>query len=286
MKKRPYSKKSRSSARHKNNSGTKPRHESPKEPQKKSHKDLRANLYGYHAVSAAWLNPNRNIHAFYLTEQALKGVQPLLDNAVKTGLKRPAPSLVDKKQIDKILPHGSVHQGLALHAGDLPETSVHDLIIQNHTEGHTLLVMLDQVTDPHNVGAILRSVCAFGAHGVIMQRKHAPDLTGVLAKTACGAVEHTPVAFETNLNRTLETLKEAGYFVYGLDERGETSLPDVKPHKKSVVVLGAEGPGLRRLVRENCDSLVRLPTTGPVSSLNVSNAAVVALYALTQHRSF
>ena len=113
-----------------------------------------------------------------------------------------------------------------------------------------------------------------------MQRKHAPFLDGVLAKTACGAVEHVPVAYETNLNRSLEALKEAGFFIYGLDERGEdlstlTALPD-----KIVLVMGAEGPGLRRLVKENCDQLLRLPTSGPISSLNVSNAAAVSFYAL------
>ena len=113
---------------------------------------------------------------------------------------------------------------------------------------------------------------------MIMQRKHAPNLTGALAKTASGAVEHIPVAFETNLSRTLEELKDNGFFAYGLDEHAEKSINDHSFSGKIVLVLGAEGAGLRRLVKENCDELMRLPTSGPIASLNVSNAAVIALY--------
>ena len=140
--------------------------------------------------------------------------------------------------------------------------------------------MLDQVTDPHNVGAIMRSACAFGADGLIMQKKHAPSFAGVLAKTACGAVEHINVAFETNLTRSLETLQNNGFFVLGLDEHGEITIGDADIPNKCVLVLGAEGTGIRRLIREQCDTLVRLPTTGPILSLNVSNAAAIALYAI------
>jgi 23S rRNA (guanosine2251-2'-O)-methyltransferase len=131
------------------------------------------------------------------------------------------------------------------------------------------------------MGAILRSACAFGAAGIIVQKRHAPELSGpaggIMAKTACGAMEHTPIAYETNLSRSIEALQEAGYFVYGLDERGE-DMPRDTP-SKAVLVLGAEGEGLRHLVKEKCDVLVKLPTSGPIASLNVSNAAAVALYA-------
>jgi 23S rRNA (guanosine2251-2'-O)-methyltransferase len=144
-------------------------------------------------------------------------------------------------------------------------------------------LMLDQVTDPHNVGAIISSACAFGAAGVVMQKKHAPALNGVLAKTACGAVEHVPVAFVTNLSRALEEFKEGGYFSYGLDERGEMDIGELgKKPGKCVLIMGAEGPGIRHLVKEHCDSLVRLPMHGPMPSINVSNAAAVALYAVTE----
>ncbi len=241
----------------------------------------RAGLFGFHAVSNAWLNEERDIRALYVTDQGLKSFEPILHEAKTKGLHRPAPIEIDKQSLEKTLPPGAVHQGLALAASDLPETSITDFIIQAKDRQTSRLVMLDQVTDPHNVGAIMRSACVFGMDGMIMQRKHAPFLDGVLAKTACGAVEYLPVAYETNLNRTLEELKDNGYFIYGLDERGE-DLTSIKEFPdKTVLILGAEGPGLRRLVKENCDTLLRLPTTGPISSLNVSNAAAVAFYALS-----
>ncbi len=240
----------------------------------------RAGLYGFHAVAEAWLNEDRDVQALYATDQGLKSFEEVLQRARARGLKRPAPLEIDKNQLEKALPAGAVHQGLALAASDLPETSIADFIIQSTNHARSRLVMLDQVTDPHNVGAIMRSACVFGMDGIIMQRMHAPFLDGVLAKTACGAVEHVAVAYETNLSRALEELKDSGYFVYGLDERGEDLQDVAKFAEKAVLVLGAEGPGMRRLVKENCDSLLRLPTSGPISSLNVSNAAAVAFYAL------
>lgn len=239
-------------------------------------------LYGFHAVREAWLNPERVVEQLYLTDQSAKGFESTLFEAKNKGVRRPAPQHVDKKKLDKILPQGAVHQGLALVSGDLAEYDVSDFARAAQTKGRSVLVMLDQVTDPHNVGAILRSACAFGADGMILQKKHAPSLDGVLAKTACGAVEHVPVAYETNLSRALESLKEQGFFVYGLDERGERSIDALKTDRpeKIVLVLGAEGPGLRHLVKENCDELMKLPTDGPISSLNVSNAAAVALFCV------
>lgn len=236
-------------------------------------------LYGFHAVREAWLNPDRTIQTLYVSDQSAKGFEPTMAEAKGKGLRRPQPVLVDKKKLDKMLPNGAVHQGIAL-ASELEEQDIQDFIIRSKSAEKTLLLMLDQVTDPHNVGAIIRSACAFGAAGLIMQKKHAPALDGVLAKTACGAVEHVPVAYETNLNRTLETLKEEGFFVFGLDERGARTVEDIRGdnHTKIVLVLGAEGPGIRHQVRENCDELVKLPTTGAIQSLNVSNAAAVALF--------
>ncbi len=242
-------------------------------------------LFGSHAVTEAWLNPERQFHALYLAEAASAAFQETLDKARQRGLKRPAPTPVEKRQLERLCGQESVHQGIAADAAELPEISIEDIIIREAAKPRSVLLILDQVTDPHNVGAILRSACAFGCGGVVMQRKHAPMLEGVLAKTASGAAEHIPVAYETNLSRSIEALQAADYIVYGLDERGDQDLNQLVragvPHK-TALVLGAEGPGLRALVKSHCDSLVRLPTSGEIASLNVSNAAAVSLFALTQ----
>lgn len=260
---------------------TKPHQKLAQKPSKPQEvRGRQPDLFGFHAVAEAWLNPKRNIEALFITAQAADGFAETIHKAKSAGLKRPDPVKIDKDSLDKILPNGAVHQGLALLCAPLQDNFIQDFIIRSESKPDSLLLMLDQVTDPHNVGAILRSACAFGVDGVIMQRKHAPDLTGVLAKTACGAVEHVPVAFETNLSRALDELKANHFFAYGLDERGEMNIGDIKSGGKMVLVLGAEGPGMRRLVSEHCDALVRLPMHGPMPSINVSNAAAVALYAL------
>jgi 23S rRNA (guanosine2251-2'-O)-methyltransferase len=238
----------------------------------------RASLFGFHAVREAWLNPERKIHALYIDD--LREFEPVLQEAQARGLKRPQPIITDKMKIDQMTPKGSVHQGIALACAPLEEFFVQDMIIAAGDKSHVTLVMLDQVTDPHNVGAIMRSASAFGASGVIMQKKHAPEIDGLLAKSACGAVEHLPVAYETNLSRAIEELKEGGFFVYGFDEHTNKDVSQIKPGGKSVLVFGSEGDGIRRLIKEHCDELLKLPTQGPIQSLNVSNAAAIALFAL------
>jgi 23S rRNA (guanosine2251-2'-O)-methyltransferase len=230
----------------------------------------RAGLYGFHAVRAAFLNPEREISALYVTEAAQEGFAETLKEAQALGLQRPAPCLVDKAALEAALPEGAVHQGLALVSQPLAEIDLVEIIIRAGTAKKSTIVILDQVTDPHNIGAIMRSACAFGAVGMVMQRKHAPDLSGpaggLLAKTACGALEHMPVAYETNLSRAIEQLQEAGYFVYGLDERGE-DITGAKIAGRAALVMGAEGPGLRHLVKEHCDALLSLPMQGPMPSI-------------------
>lgn len=245
---------------------------------------IQANLFGFHAVAEAWLNAERDIHALYITQNALDGFEDILARAKKTGLNRPAPRIVDKGAIDNSLPKGTVHQGIALGCAPLPMMGLPDLLIKTASKDSALLVILDQVTDPHNVGAITRSACAFGADGVITQSRHTPELSGVLAKIACGALEHVPFAAETNLSRTIEELKDNHFIVLALDERGEMNIDAAAArHKgdKVALVMGAEGPGIRRLVKEKCDMLVRLPMDGAMPSINVSNAAAVALYAFS-----
>lgn len=253
-----------------------------KSPRPDAQKLKAAQLYGFHAVREAWLNETRFVEALYCTQNALGGFEDSLNEARENAIARPEPTIVEKHVLDKALPPGAVHRGLALVCKPLPDMDLRDIIIRERDKEHSVLVILDQVTDPHNVGAILRSACAFGASGMILQKKHAPDLSGVLAKTACGAIEHVPVAFETNLSRSIEALQEAGYFVYGLDERGD-DIATANTSGKSALVLGAEGPGMRRLVKEHCDVLLRLPMHGPMPSINVSNAAAVALYAFSKN---
>ncbi|MCD8566713.1 MAG: 23S rRNA (guanosine(2251)-2'-O)-methyltransferase RlmB [Alphaproteobacteria bacterium] len=252
---------------------------------KPSSSRLNIHLFGQHAVREAWLNPRRHIQNLYITENALKGFEDVLHQAAS--LKRPPPTIIEKDTLDKSLPPGTVHQGIALNCATLPEIGLQDLLIRASNKERALFVILDQVTDPHNMGAILRSASAFGADGMIVQKRHAPELQGpagaIIGKTACGALEHLPIAYETNLSRSIEMLQEAGYFVYGLDERGQDMPVPTDIPAKAVLVLGAEGDGLRHLVKEKCDVLVKLPTAGAIQSLNVSNAAAVALYVFSPH---
>ncbi len=238
------------------------------------------NLYGLHAVREAWLNEDRIIHALYLTHMAERQFDEIALKAKNLGLRRPEPIILDKAKLERMLPKGAVHQGIALACAPIEEVDVQDLIIRTHNNERSVIALLDQVTDPHNIGAIMRSASAFGLDGILMQTKHAPALEGVLAKTACGAVDHIPVAYATNLSRALEDLREAGFTALAMDERGEKEINELELNGKIVVVLGAEGTGIRPLVKKKCDVLTRLPTSGAIASLNVSNAAAVAFYAL------
>jgi 23S rRNA (guanosine2251-2'-O)-methyltransferase len=172
-----------------------------------------------------------------------------------------------------LLPSGAVHQGLAALVEPLED-------LPAETPAHILV--LDQVTDPQNVGAILRSAAAFGAAGLVLTERHAAPESGVLAKAASGALDVLPILRVVNLARSIETLKRAGFWCLGLAAEGQSTLAEAKPTGRVALVLGAEGTGLRRLTREHCDQLVRLPTRGPIDQLNVSSAAAVALYELVR----
>ena len=237
-------------------------------------------LYGHHAVRAAILNPLRDIRRILATETGLDDIREALEEAQGEGLKRPQPVIVEKEDLDRLLPREAVHQGVMVDAQQPEDVFLADILIA--ADDNTKILVLDQVTDPHNVGAILRSAAVFGAAAVVVQKLHAPEITGVLAKSASGAAEMVPLVRETNLSRALEQLKDAGFTCIGLDERGKTTVAGLKPSGRVALVLGAEGDGLRRLVAENCDVLAQLPTPGAMSSLNVSNAAAVALYELVR----
>lgn len=241
---------------------------------------IRMTLFGTHAVEAAILNPTRAMQAIYCTDATEDWVYKIVEKARKAGLKRPNPILLEKQTFEKNLPKGTVHQGIAIDAANLSDVFLMDIINIAKTKEKSVIVLLDQVTDPHNLGAVMRSACAFGADAIIVQSKYAPELNGIVAKTACGAVEHLAVVYETNLARTISALQEEGFFALALDERGEKTIGEAPKYDKTLLVLGAEGPGLRPLIRDKCDVLVQLPTFGALSSLNVSNAAAVALYAV------
>lgn len=239
-------------------------------------------LYGLHAVSAALANPRRLCHRLV----AAPGSGP--PREVLSGLPQdrrdlPTPESMPRGAIDALLPEGAVHQGIAMLTAPLPACGLQELLEkQTPAAGrkHRLLVALDQVTDPHNVGAILRSAAAFGAAGLILPERHSAPESGILAKVASGALDILPIARVGNLSRTLAALKADGFWCIGLAEEAEALLNSYRPDRDLVLILGAEGKGLRRLTRENCDLLLRLPTLPPIGSLNVSNAAAVALYAL------
>jgi len=231
-------------------------------------------LYGRHAVVAALANPERRIERLFATRE--------MADRHATEFGKTAPAIVSREDLSQRLPTGSVHQGIAALVAPLEEPSLEDVLAR--CAEHALVLALDQVTDPHNVGAILRSAAAFGAAGVIVTDRHAPSDTGVLAKAASGALEIVPLVRAVNLARTLDQLKEAGFWNYGLDERGDVAINELDLRGRACIVLGAEGEGLRRLTAEKCDRLTTIPTSTALAALNVSNAAAVAAYEWARQR--
>jgi len=226
-------------------------------------------LHGMHAVAAALANPQRRCLRLVTTAEAASETERL----VRAGEGRIDIEICDRREIDRLAGLGAVHQGIALEALPLDEPDLDDAVA-----GADLLVVLDQVVDPHNVGAILRSAAAFGAAAVIVQDRHSPQATGTLAKAASGALEWVPLVRVGNLARGLDRLKQLGFWLVGLDGDAQNILGVAPLPGPLALVLGAEGSGLRRLSREACDHLVRIPGARRGLSLNVSNAAAVALY--------
>lgn len=243
-------------------------------PQSRQH-DGRLWLYGQHAVEAALLNPRRYCHELRLRADLMASLRHELAEALNK--RRLQPIVVENDDLAALLPPGAVHQGLALRVEPLDQPAVED-IAPITGEGPATIILLDQVTDPQNVGAILRSAAAFGAAALITQDRHSPPESGALAKAASGSLEVLPWIRTVNLSRALDQLAQAGFWRIGLDGQAEQALPAVDLGQRIVLVLGAEGAGLRPGTRSHCDVLARLPMTGAVESLNVSNAAAVALY--------
>jgi len=223
-------------------------------------------LYGWHPVAAALQNPARRVRKLLATENAARR---LADEKIPAS---PPPEIVRPDAIAARLAPDAVHQGLYLEADPLASPPIEELA----TDG--LVLVLDQITDPHNVGAIFRSAAAFAVTAIVTTARHSPEATGVLAKAASGALEHVPFVMVQNLARGLAALKERGFLVIGLDSSGDDDLAGLPLRRPLALVLGAEGKGLRQLTRETCDHVARLDLPGRIRSLNVSNAAALALY--------
>jgi len=224
-------------------------------------------LYGRHAVAAALANPARVIHRLLVAGDA---------EAIPARGRAPAEAAA-RDEIAALLPEGAVHQGVALLTEPLPPAHIEDYA--GAAPADALCVVLDRVTDPHNVGAALRSAAVFGAGAVIVPDRHAPQETAALAKSASGALESVALVRVVNLARALETLKEAGFWCVGFAADAERRLGEAELPAKAALVFGAEGAGLRCLTREHCDLMLAIPARGPLASLNVSNAVAVALFA-------
>jgi 23S rRNA (guanosine2251-2'-O)-methyltransferase len=227
-------------------------------------------LYGWHTVKAALENPARRIRKLYATENAARR---LVEDGVALSVE---PELVRPDAIAHRLGPDAVHNGLLAEADPLPSPELDEI------EPQGIVLVLDQITDPHNVGAILRTAAGFAVAAVVTTARHSPEATGVLAKSASGALEYVPIVTVQNLARALETLREHGYLLVGLDSTGETDLGDTELRAPLALVLGAEGKGLRQLTRTTCDQVARLDLPGRIKSLNVSNAATLALYVASK----
>ena len=239
---------------------------------KKSHQSggstSRPRLWGKHAVAAALDNPQRKVLRAWATREAAAFMQFPKDVAV---------TLADSHDLARLVPHDAPHQGVVIEVEPLEEPWLDGLL--GDAPERAVVLVLDQVTDPHNLGAILRSAAAFGALGIVTQDRHSPPESGVIAKAASGALERVPWIKVVNLARALDEIAEAGFWRIGLAGDAGMELKEALGPARVALVLGAEGAGLRPNTREHCDALARLPITDAIESLNVSNAAAVALYA-------
>jgi 23S rRNA (guanosine2251-2'-O)-methyltransferase len=223
-------------------------------------------MYGWHTVTAALRNPARHIRKLLATDNAARR---LADEGISSPIE---PELVRPSAIAERLLPDAVHQGLYLETDPLPSPAIENLPAKG------VVLVLDQITDPHNVGAIFRSAAAFGATAIVTTQRHSPDATGALAKAASGALEHLPLVSVQNLARGLAALKQNGFLVVGLDSSGDADLDALPLREPLALVLGAEGKGLRQLTKDTCDHVARIDLTGEIKSLNVSNAAALGLY--------
>lgn len=231
-------------------------------------------IFGTHAALAALANPKRQVVERRVTRKFLEAHSTAPGVADAT--------IVDRRELETTLPEGAVHQGIAVLCAPLADIGLHDVLANTDPHSRVCIAVLDQATDPRNIGAVLRSAAAFGVSALVVQDRNAPPETGAMAKAASGALEHVPLVRVTNLARALEELKVAGFWCVGLDGRAETTLSETRLDGPTAFVFGAEGRGLRRLTRETCDTLCRIPLSKRVESLNLANAVSISLYEWTR----
>lgn len=229
-------------------------------------------LYGMHAVKAALANPLRLKSRLLLTSEAANSLGKLPSFA----------ELASGREIEKHLPPQTPHQGVAMLVNPLDSRDISEIEALARNKEPAVVIILDQITDPHNVGAILRSAAAFGVVAIIQTDKNSAPETGALAKAASGALEVVPLIKVVNLARAMQSLKDMGFWCIGLAMKAEKTLAQLNMQGRIGLVLGAEGEGMRRLTQENCDIIAKLPMPGQMESLNVSNAAAIALYELNR----
>ena len=229
-------------------------------------------IYGLHAIEAALSNPRRNLHRAVLTARAAEALGPKLAGRVRV---EPA----DIEAIARLLPPGAVHQGAALSCDPLPARDLEEVLAEQK-EGRRIVLVLDQLSDPHNVGAILRTAAAFAVTAVVVQDRHAPPQSGALIKAASGAMEIVPYVEVVNIARALDKLGQAGFWRVALVGDGQEPIAQAAAQGDIALVVGSEGDGIRRLVREHCDTAAFIPIDKAMESLNVSNAAAIALYEI------
>lgn len=233
-------------------------------------------LFGSHAVAAALANPARKVRRVLVAGDPAEEGEAVAPPSIEG--RGVAVEKVSRHELEALLPEGAVHQGIAAEVVPLPDTPIEDLCASAANSERAAIVVLDKVTDPRNVGAVLRSAAAFGACGLVMPERGAPPESGTLAKAASGALERVPIVRAVNLKRAMETMKTRGIWCVGFAADAATPLTDGPLPGRVALVLGAEGTGLRRLTRESCDLLVGIPIASDIDSLNVSAAAAVALY--------
>jgi len=229
-------------------------------------------LYGHHAVFAALKNKKRHIFNLFCTPENEKTLKAAFENTPF--------NVVLKKEIEKLVGTSAVHQGYALVTNPLPNVSLEKICAQTKDKERCHVLILDQVTDVQNIGAIIRSAAAFGAEAIVVQDKNTPLENGAMAKASAGTIELIDIVRVTNLNRAIDFLKQNGFWIVGLDAHAKQKLDEIDRQTKLAFVLGSEGDGMRRLTQESCDLTVRLEINENVESLNVSNTAAIVLYEL------